>query len=179
VNIADLFEFESAFEGDRIIKSAAEKEPVFAVFVFLSNLTDEVGLAENPADFLRDGGQFVQEGLNGIGAEVSASSQFDGQHSQDGHLSGEGLGAGDADFRADSQIYAGISEACNRGADGVDNAQDQGTAFFGLFDSRQRIGGFAGLADGNDDSSFFENGIAVSEFAGVFDLGWDAGELFE
>ena len=40
------------------------------------------------------------------------------------------------------------------------------------------VGGFAGLADGDDDGPLFHQRIAIAEFAGVGAFGDDLGEIF-
>ena len=52
-------------------------------------------------------------------------------------------------------------------------------AFLGLLDRRQRVGGLAGLADGDHDRAVVDDRIAVAELAGVLRLGRDAGQVFE
>ena len=86
---------------------------------------------------------------------MPSSSQLDGQHGQHRHLGGKGLGTGDADFRPDAQIDAGIGHPCDGGTDHVDDAQDGRAAFFGLFDDGQGVGGLAGLTNGDNNGAFF------------------------
>ncbi len=72
---------------------------------------------------------------------------------------------------------ASVSRAMVR-ADGVDDAQGEGAAFLGFAQCGEGVGGFAGLADGDDDGAVFDDRIAVAEFGGVFDFGGDFGEVF-
>ncbi len=93
-------------------------------------------------------------------------------------MAGEGLGGGDADFRAYVEVYAGIGFAGDGGADGVDDAEGERAAVLGFAEGGEGVGGFAGLAHGDDDGAILDDGIAVTEFGGVFDFGGDFGEIF-
>ncbi|MFM1941608.1 MAG: hypothetical protein RI897_590 [Verrucomicrobiota bacterium] len=53
------------------------------------------------------------------------------------------------------------------------------SAASGFAEAGEGVGGFAGLADDEDERSGFDGGIAVAEFAGVFDFDRDVGEVFD
>ena len=63
-------------------------------------------------------------------------------------------------------------------ADDVDDAQRQRALFLRFAQGRERVGGFAGLADRDDDRVLFDERIAIAELAGVRALGDDLREIF-
>ena len=52
-------------------------------------------------------------------------------------------------------------------------------AALGLAEAGQRISGFPGLGDGEDERVFFDGRVAVTEFAGVFDLNRNVREFLQ
>ena len=68
-----------------------------------------------------------------------------------------------------------ICSAGNGGTHYVANAKNRGSFGFSQFDSRQCIGGFARLRDGNYDVTLLNNRIAVAKLRRVFDLDRNAG----
>ncbi len=74
-------------------------------------------------------------------------------------------------------IGAGIGSAGNAATHHVANAEDGCALALGQFQSRQGIGRFAALRDGNHDVALRDNRIAVAELRGVLDLHRNAGQV--
>jgi len=101
VDVADLFEFEGAFQRDGVVQAAAEEERVFH-FGEVFGPADDLGLEGQHG--LQGGGQ-VAHGFEVAGfffvAELAfALGQGQGEQKEAGELGGESLGGGDADLDA-------------------------------------------------------------------------------
>ena len=107
------------------------------------------------------------------------AAQVKGQQGQDGHLCGERLGAGDADFRAGVQINAAVGLAGDAAADHIAQGERRMALAFRFAQGGQRVGRLAGLRDGQDDGVAVDGRVAIAELAGVFDLDRDAGQFLE
>ena len=94
-------------------------------------------------------------------------------------MRGEGLGRGDADFRAGVQVNAAVRLAGDRRADDVANRQRRMPFALALSHRGQRVGRFPALRDGEDHRHIGHRRIAIPELAGVFHLGRNPRELFQ
>ena len=77
------------------------------------------------------------------------------------------------------QVDAAVSLAGDRTADDVAQRQRRVALALRLAQGGERVGGLAGLGDGDDDGVAVDRRVAVAELAGVFDLDGDARELFQ
>ncbi len=98
---------------------------------------------------------------------------------QNGDLSREGLGGGDANFGACVGVRASMRLTGNGRTHHVAHAKDSGTRLFGHFDGGQGICRFTGLRNRDDDVFVGDNGVAVAEFGGVFDFDRNSGQIFQ
>ena len=131
-------------------------------------------------DLLGDGVELVQQlEVAGIIDGAFFVGDLEGDHGEDGQLGGEGLGAGYADLGSGMGIGAGVGDAGDGGADDVDDAEDKGAVLLCFFDGDDGIGGFAALGDGDDHVTGVDDGVAITEFRGIFDFDGDAAKLFE
>jgi hypothetical protein len=77
------------------------------------------------------------------------------------------------------EVDAAVGFAGDGGADDVDDGEDFVAASAGFAEAGQGIGGFAGLADDEDEGAVVDGRVAVAEFAGVFDFDGDVGEFLD
>ena len=77
------------------------------------------------------------------------------------------------------QIDAPPCFAGDGGADDVADGGDGGAFVQRLPDGRQRVGGLAGLADGNHERAGIDDGIPVAELRRLLDFGGNAGDVLE
>ena len=125
-------------------------------------------MLEDGFDFVGDARELLHEVRGYRGSELAADLREveRGEH-QRGELAGEGFGGGDADFRAGVSVDRAIGFAREHGADDVADAQNF-RAFVARFaHGREGVGGFTGLADGDDQIFLADDGIAIAEFAAV------------
>ena len=71
---------------------------------------------------------------------------------QRGELAGEGFGGGDADFRAGVRVDRAVGFAREHGADHIADGQNFRALLAGFALGGERVGRFAGLADGDDQT---------------------------
>ena len=107
------------------------------------------------------------------------AAEQEGYHGEHGDLACECLGAGHADFRTGVQVDAAIACTCNRRTDTVTDGECGCAFLLGFAESGERICSFAGLADGNDESTRLDNRVSVAEFRSVFDFDRDASQVFD
>ncbi len=112
-----------------------------------------------------DGGEAVDDFLALALAHVFAAAEVEGEHGEDDALAGEGLGAGDADFRAGVEVDSAVDFAGDGAADGVDDAEAERAFVAAFAEGGEGVGGFAALADGDEDGPFLDDGVSVAEFA--------------
>jgi hypothetical protein len=107
VDVADFLELERALEGDRVVVTTAEEEPVLAVDVLLGDVADRLarsrGSARCAPGMIRE---FVEQATDLCVAEEPTSTQEEGEEREDGDLAGEGLGRCDADLGSDAEVDA-------------------------------------------------------------------------
>ncbi len=102
VDVADFLELEGAFEGDGVVDAAAEEEEVVDAGELLGQLDAlVVHGAEDLLELAGDQGQLGYE-FRAFELRDCAADLGDVEREQEegGELGGEGLGGGDADFRA-------------------------------------------------------------------------------
>ncbi|OPZ97749.1 MAG: hypothetical protein BWY71_01504 [Planctomycetes bacterium ADurb.Bin412] len=123
VNIGNFLEFERPFQSDRELVAAAQEEPVFPLAVEVGDLADGIALAEDGLNLIGNGMEGADVLFQVLLGHMPAAGDIEGHHGQNGDLAGEGLGGGDADFRAYVQVDAGIGFPGDGAADGVDNTE--------------------------------------------------------
>lgn len=178
VDVADFLELQSAFHGDRVAEVATEVQEVVCLAERLGNFGDAVGELERFRHEIRK----FQKVLHDVGAcfkaESALAAEQEGNHGEHGHLACESLGAGHADFRTGVQVDATVACASDRRTDTVTDGECGCAFLLGFAESGERICSFAGLADGNDESSRLDNRVSVAEFRSVFDFDRDASQVF-
>ena len=125
--------------------------------------------------------QLVEVGGFLFGAQAALDLGGD-EHEQEerGELGGEGLGRGDADFRAGAGDEAQRAFAHDGRFRHVADGQRLGLAErLGVAQRGQRVGGFTGLRDGDDQLARVGHRDAVAVFAGDLDIARHAGDGFE
>ena len=116
-----------------------------------------VALLQDLGRFVRDFAQAVDDFCALRLAHEFAAAEEEGEERQHDALAGERLGGGDADFRAGVEIDAGIGFAGDGAADDVDDAEANAPFSLAFAQGGEGVGGFAGLADGDDDGAFFDD----------------------
>ena len=106
-----------------------------------------------------------------------AEQQADQRQNDD--LRGERFGRGHADLRAGVHVNAAVALARDGAGDVVANAEGAIALALAFAQRAERVGGFAALADGEDERVARHRRIAVAELAGVFDFGRNVGELLD
>ena len=71
-----------------------------------------------------------------------------------------------------------IGLACDRRSGSVDNGNHLGALVPRVSDRHDRIHGFSGLGNGHDEGLFADDGVAVAELVGEFDLDRNAAPVF-
>ena len=179
VNVADFFQLECPFQGEwKQVMSAQVKhvtgagEPVRDTLHYAATfqrLTNQVG----------QGTQLANKPFSLGTREVPQPAQVQGEHGQDHHLSGECLGAGNADLGARVEVDAAVRLARDGRPHHVAN-REGGVALSFRFPNRgQGVSGLPGLGQGEYDRVLIDGRVAVAEFAGVFDLHGQAGKFLE
>ena len=67
----------------------------------------------------------------------------------------------------------------NAGTNGIADAEDKGTGLTCQFNGRKCVGSLATLRDGNDDVVGIDDGIAVTEFGGIFHFNRNTAQTFK
>ena len=153
MNITNFFEFERAFERDGEVDIAPEVQHTFRGCEEGRGLFRPVFEGEGLLDCggcLFDGFEQVEA----VGeAEVAHAGEVEREQGENGDLRGEGLGARDADFGAGVEVDAAVGFARDGAADGVDDGEGGEPASFGFAECAQGVGGFAGLAEDEDQGA--------------------------
>ena len=94
-------------------------------------------------------------------------------------MGGEGFGGGDTDFGACVHVNAAVAFA-GEGACDVIADSEGAVAFAAAFaEGAEGVGGFAALADDEDEGAAGGREVSVAEFAGEFAFDGEAGEAFD
>ena len=179
VDVADFLELQGAFHGDRVAEVATEVQEVVRLAEGLCDFGDAVGELEGLCDEIRKFRKVLDDVGACLEAEAALAAEQEGYHGENGHLACERLGACDSDFRACVQVDAAVACARDGRTDSVTDGE-RGCAFLlGFLEGGERIGRFAGLADGEYKRARLDNRVPVAEFGCVFDFDRDAGEVFD
>ncbi len=126
---------------------------------------------EDRFDLVRDARQFLHQSLRGDGRELAAHlAEMKSGEQERGELAGESLRGGDADFRAGVGEDGAVGFAREHRAHHVADGENFGAFLAGFAFGGERVGGFAGLADGDREAVLVDDGIAIAEFAAVIDF---------
>ena len=180
VDVGDLLELERAFHRDREQRAATQEQrvllvpesfgPVPDVAVERQRQFDQAGDLDQPADQL----------VLALARDAVVLGQRDDQHAERGQLGRERLGRGDADLRPRAgqhhQFRLADQGTLGRIADGK---RRQIALLLRQAQGRQRVGGFAGLRDGDEQRVLEHDGLAVTELAGDVDPAWQPGDLLD
>jgi len=179
VNVADFLELQGPFQGDGIVESAAQEEPVLPVHVrpAISRIWLDCSRIVLIFSGICASSSMHQGGL--AAADVAPAPQLDGQHAQHRTWAVKALVLATPISGPDVQIDARIGRPGDGGAHDIDDAQDGGPPLLGLLDGGERVGRLARLADSDHDGPVADDRIAVAELTGVFRLGGDAGQVLE
>ncbi len=178
MDVADFLELQGAFHGDRVAEVAAEVQEVVCLAERLRDFGDAVGELERFGNEVRKFREILDDVGAGFKAEAALATEQERDHGEYGDLACERLGAGYTDFRACVQIDAAVACACDCRADSVTDGKCGCAFLLGFLEGGERVGGFAGLADGNHERARFDDGVSVAELGCVFDFDRDAGEVF-
>ena len=179
VDVADFLELQGAFHGDRVAEVTSEVQEVVRLAECLCNFGDAVGELERFGNEVREFREFLDDVGAGFKAESALATEQERNHGKYGDLACERLGARDADFRACVQIDAAVACACDGRADSVTDGKCGCAFLLGFLEGGERVGGFAGLADGDYECTRLDDGVSVAELGCVFDFDRDAGEVFD
>ncbi len=148
VNVGDLLQLQSAFEGDGVVDAAAEVKKVIAPEKLAAELLDRFVGLENRFELVRDARELLQQHLRAIGGELAANlAEVERNENQRGQLGGESFCGGHADFGPGVSVDRAAGFPGEHRADDVADGQRLGALVLGLALRGQGIGGFAGLAD--------------------------------
>ena len=181
VDIADFLQLQRAFQRDRVMQATAEEQGVFLAGEFLA-----------PGDHLRLQRQHrlhrqrqMAQGLQMpsllLFIEMSAGlRQGQGQHEQPDQLGGEGLGRGNADLGAGAGDVSQLAFAHHRAGGHIADRQGVLHALRArMLERGQRVGGFAALADRDDQGARIRHAVAIAVFTGDLDAGRYPGNRFK
>ena len=105
-------------------------------------------------------------GLVGVGQFAARLAGRDRERRQHHQLAGEGLGRGDADFRAGQRRQHGLAFARDGRGRHVDHGERVHALRLGVAQRRQRVGGLAGLRNEDRQIALAQRRLAVAEFGG-------------
>ena len=179
VDVTDFLEFQGAFHGHRVVEVAAQVQEVVRVHVLVRDTRNLVRKLERLFHKL---GQVLHR-LHDVGArfktEPALATQQKRNHGENGHLRGERLGARHADFRARMQVHAAIARAGDGRTHAVTDGKRGRSLLLGFLEGGQRVGGFARLANREDQRARLDDGVPVAELRSVFDFHGHAREVFD
>ena len=170
MNVGHFLELQCTFQRDRKLRATAEEQRVRLVGNSRGQRLDFPVQRQHFACLLRDltecRGDFAQSGRLG---SVFAR-QRRAQQQKNGQLGGEGLGRGDANFQSGAGHQAVVADLGQRTFRHVaDSETSQVVPLFGQLESRQRIGGLAGLRDGQHQRAIGHCRGPVTVLAGNLD----------
>ena len=158
---------------------AAQVQEVVRLYILVGNACNLVGKLEC---LFHQFGE-VLHGLDDICARFKGKSALateqEGDHCKDGHLAGERLGGGHADFGTCVQVDTAVACAGDCRAHAVTDGKCGCTLLLGFLKGGECIGRFTGLANGKDECTRLDNRVPVTEFRGVFDFDRNAGQVFD
>ena len=150
MDVADFLELQRPFQGGREIELPAQVEEVVAVGVLLGDLAARRrSHFERFADLVGQLLQLLDDPHGRPRSSGAAAGRSTGPASPARrHCDGEGLGRGDADFRAGVQVDAAVGLLGDRAADDVADGQRRVALALHFAQGGQRVGRFAALRDG-------------------------------
>ncbi len=181
VDVGDFFQLQRAFESDGEMDAAAEIKKVAGGGEARGQM---LALSRAGAQDLFDlGGDFAQlfdESDGALGIDAAAElAQLERQQEECGELRGEGLGGGNADFRAGVGIDGAVSLARHHGVNHVADGHSLGAEGDHLALRGEGVGGFAGLGDEQAERVAVGDGVAIAVLAGIIDIDGQAGEALD
>ena len=180
VHIADLFQLQRAFHSYRKTVSAPEIEEVVVRDESPGHRLDLFRLLQHVRYLPR-------QRLEGLDPAPdlrrrhlpSLVSHAQREQSQRRDLRGERLRGRYADLGSAVQVDAGIGQARDRAAHGVDDAQGRAAAFLRHLEGGEGIGGLPRLGDPDHDRALFEHRVPVSPLRSVLDGRGQSAQLLE
>ncbi len=106
-------------------------------------------------------------------------TEGEGKHGEDGDLSGEGFGGGNANLGTDMDIDSGVGDASDAGTYAIDDAEDECALLLCQFHGCHGVGSFARLGDGHYHIIGFDDGVGIAKLGGVGYLYRDAAEVLD
>ena len=180
VDVADFLEFEGALEGDGESDVTAQVDDGGRVLHRAGELADRLAAVEDAGDGLGDARELVHVVGDLVGVLVAAHlRQVQAQDVAGGDLRGEGLRGGDRDLGARVGEDDGVRLARDRRAGRIHDGDDFRALLAGVADRLNGVHGFAALRDGDDQRLLADDGVAVAELAGEFDLDGDAAPVLD
>ena len=171
MDIRDFLELKRAFEGDREGRSASEIEYVAHSLEPFRQFLDRVVVLQH---FGRAGRHFADQFgkprlIDGTDRLASACRR-DGEAGEYGQLAGEGLGRGDADFRAGVGREDDIGFARDGALGHIHDRSDVLFLLAAIAQGRQGVRRFARLRDEDRQASLGHRRLAITEFGSDIDL---------
>src|ERR1700719_990240 len=129
---------------------------------------------------LRNASELLHEFLGCVGRQFPAQlAEVESDQHERRQLARECFSRSDSNFRAGVRQDRAGGFASDHGADDIADGQRLGAFLLGFALGRKRVGGFAGLADADDERAIAHNGIAVAELAAVIHFHGNPGQAFD
>ena len=164
VDVGNFLHLQAAFKANSVIQTTADKEDIFSVYLFSGKPLDTFLIFNNLLDFIRQLCHFLNQlQIFSFINSTADNSKLNCQAVSRNQLSAVSLGSSNGNFRACQSIENIISFAGNRAAYYVNDAKSFDAIFFSQTQSCQAVGGFAGLADNNNQLVLAQQRLAISE----------------
>src|SRR5438874_502198 len=150
VDVRDLLQLEGAFEGDRVLRAAAEEQQISRRRELVGGLLDLLFVLQRLLDERGKLAQVLEVLARRRDVERPAqAAEANGEEEERRQLGGEGLGGSDADLRTGMRVEDVVRLAGNGGADHVADGESAGSPRLGFAEAAQGVGGLAALRDGD------------------------------
>ena len=164
VDIGNFLHLQAAFKADSVIQTTADKEDILSVNLFSCKPLNAFLIFNNLLDFIRQLCHFLNQlQIFCFINSAANNSKLNCQAVSSNQLSAVSLGSCNGNFRACQSIENIISFAGNGAAYYVDDAKSFDALIFSQTQSCQAVGGFAGLADNDNQLVLAQQRLAVSE----------------
>ncbi|MNX90610.1 hypothetical protein D3C86_1226670 [compost metagenome] len=180
MDIRDFFQFQRAFQCHREVIATAQIQEVLCILQLLCYHFDLCIQLQRLLNFLRQIFQFIQYLTQvRIGNSTFLLSDLQSHQRQDDNLSRKCFGRSHTYFRASMGIRTGMRYAGNRRTDYITDTINQRLTLFRNLNRCQCISSFSGLRDCQDDISFIDDRVTVTEFRSIFHLNRYACQRFD
>ena len=181
VDVGDLLQLQRAFEGGDVLAAASQEDRGGGTGEDVGRFTDRMfAAAQGRCGLLGQGAAGGQGSALGGGVHQAfglgdlAGEQIEGQD-----LSGVRLGRGHADFWARQQRHDPVGFTRDGRGHHVDQRDHRNEFSPRQTQPGQGVGGFAALADRDDQGAAARHRIAIAILGGDIDFDMDARQVFE